>query len=518
MLDVTSLLRMYTLRRKSSLSSSSPSLVHEKTLLSLIRSARRTRFAKDHNFSRIKSVRDYQQAVPLRSYEQFWNDYWKASFPILDDVSWPGRIPFFAVSSGTSSGTTKYIPCSHEMVRSNTKAGVDLLVHHLTNRPASRILGGLNFMLGGSTDLTEEAKNVWSGDLSGIAARTIPAWIRPRYFPPPDLALIADWRQKIDRLAEEALTRDIRMIAGVPSWLLIFFDNILSRRPGQKLADLFPNLEMIVHGGVRFDPYRARFASLLVGSSAELREVYPASEGFVAVADGPPGTGLRLNLDHGIFFEFVPVDELRSGNHHRHWIGSVELGVEYAIVITSCAGLWSYILGDTVRFVELSPPRIIITGRTSYFLSDFGEHLTGEEIDGAISDAAYAVGGSVTDYAVSSVFPEGAGELGGHRFFVELRGAGEPALFPTAEHKQCFIQTLDSELQRRNDDYRAHRADGFGLKPPTIRFLPAGSFERWMESRGKLGGQHKVPRILPKGEIGDSIVSFFNHLPDETIP
>lgn len=517
MLDVTSLLRMYALRRKHSLASSSPSLAQEKTLLSLIRSARRTQFGKDHDFGRITSVRDYQQAVPLRSYEQFWNDYWKASFPILDNVTWPGRIPFFAVSSGTSSGTTKYIPCSHEMVRSNTKAGVDLLVHHLTNRPTSRILGGLNFMLGGSTDLIEEAKNVWSGDLSGIAARTIPAWIRPRYFPPPELALIADWRQKVDRLAEEALTRDIRMIAGVPSWLLIFFDNILARRPGKRLADLFPNLEMIVHGGVRFDPYRARFASLLDGSSAELREVYPASEGFVAIADGAPGAGLRLNLDHGVFFEFVPVDELRSGRHHRYWIGSVELGLEYAVVITSCAGLWSYILGDTVRFIELSPPRIMITGRTSYFLSDFGEHLTGEEIDGAIGAAATAVGGSVADYAVSSVFPEGPGELGGHRFFVELRGSCQPDLHLTAEQKQRFIQTLDTELQLRNDDYRAHRADGFGLKPPTLRFLPVRSFEHWMESRGKLGGQHKVPRILPKGDVGDSIISFFSHLPDETV-
>lgn len=223
MLDATALLKMYALRRKSSLATNSPSLVQERTLLSLIRLARKTRFGRDHNFEKITSVRDYQRAVPLRSYEQFWKEYWQPAFPLLDDISWPGLMPYFAVSSGTSSGTTKYIPCSHEMVRSNTKAGVDLLVHHLQNRPQSRILGGLNFMLGGSTELVEEAPNVWSGDLSGIAARTIPGWIKPRYFPPPELALIADWREKIVRFVEESVSRDIRMIAGVPSWLLIFF-------------------------------------------------------------------------------------------------------------------------------------------------------------------------------------------------------------------------------------------------------------------------------------------------------
>lgn len=507
MFDATSLLKMYTLKRNRALQSGSPTLTQEKTLLSLVRSARRTQFGRDHNFDRIASVRDYQSAVPVRSYEQFWNEYWRSPFPVLEDVSWPGRIPYFAVSSGTSSGTTKYIPCSNEMVRSNTKAGVDLLVHHLNQRPQSRILGGLNFMLGGSTDLVEESKNVWSGDLSGIAAKTIPAWIRPRYFPPPELALIADWRQKIDRLAEESLTRDIRMIAGVPSWLLIFFDKLRELRPGKQIAELFPNLEMIVHGGVRFEPYRSRFATLLAGSNAELREVYPASEGFIGIADDSPDAGLRLNLDHGIFFEFIPVEDLREGKHRRFWIGSVEQGVEYAVVMTTCAGLWSYLIGDTVRFVELSPPRVVVTGRTSYFLSDFGEHLTGEEIDASVSAAAESIGASVTDYTVSSLFPQHDGDLGGHRYFVEL-GTAEVS----TDQKRTFVETLDSTLQHLNDDYRGHRAEGFGLKEPLVHLLPPGSFARWMESRGKLGGQHKVPRILPKGEISDNIDRFFSEL------
>lgn len=512
MFDATAILKMYALRRKSSLATNSPSLVQERTLLSLVRSARKTRFGRDHGFDHIRSVRDYQSAVPLRSYEQFWKEYWQPAFPLLDDVSWPGRIPYFAVSSGTSSGTTKYIPCSHEMVRSNTKAGVDLLVHHLQNRPQSRILGGLNFMLGGSTELVEEAKDVWSGDLSGIAARTIPAWIKPRYFPPPELALIEDWREKIARFVEESVTRDIRMIAGVPSWLLIFFDKLREHQGGKRVADIFPNLEMIVHGGVRFDPYRTRFEALLEGSRAELREVYPASEGFIAIADGAPGAGLRLNLDHNIFFEFVPVDELHLPHPHRHWIGSVETGVNYAVVLTTCAGLWSYLIGDTVRFVELSPPRVLVTGRTSYFLSDFGEHLTGEEIDGSVSHAGITIQASVTDYAVGSLFPEKDGDLGGHLFFIELNTD-----IPSVEQRSAFIRALDTELQRRNDDYRGHRADGFGLQGPTVRFLPSGSFERWMESRGKLGGQHKVPRILPKGEIFENIRAFFTEYGDQTL-
>jgi hypothetical protein len=358
-------------------------------------------------------------------------------------------------------------------------------------------------MLGGSTDLVEESNGVWSGDLSGIAVKTLPRWARARYFPPQELALIADWREKITRLTQESIHKDIRMISGVPSWMIIFFEALQKCSPGKSVAELYPNLEMVVHGGVRFDPYRSRFADLLRGSSAELREVYPASEGFIAIADRGSGEGLRLVTGHGIFYEFVPLEELGSPNPRRHWLGSIEVGVQYAVVLTTCAGLWSYVLGDTVRFLEVDPPRLLITGRVSYDLSAFGEHLTAEEVDQAISAAATALGIQVTDYAVGPVYPSEGNPLGGHRYYLEA--APHPL---TNAHIAELTKQIDTHLQKLNDDYRAHRADGFGLRAPEIVAVLPETFERWMEARGKLGGQNKVPRIITRSELFEDLALF----------
>jgi hypothetical protein len=385
MLDATPLLRLYAHYRMSRLATLDPETVQRNELLKLIARAKETRFAIDHAFGRIGNVADYQNAVPLRRYEDFWKRYWKERFPVLDSVTWPGRIPYFALTSGTATGATKYIPVSRDMVKANQRAVVDLLAHHIANRPQSRILGGKNFMLGGSTDLTLCAQGVAMGDLSGIAVNEVPWWVRNRYFPLRDLALISDWEEKIQRLASRSLEEDIRTIGGTPSWLLLFFERLHALKPktSGRLAEYYPNLELLVHGGVNFAPYRQRFDGLLLGSHAETREVYPASEGFIALADRGPGEGLRLLLDNGLFFEFVPIDELDAPNPTRHWIATAQAGINYALIITSCAGLWSYLIGDTVRFIDLKPPRVLVTGRTSYSLSAFGEHLIGEEIEGA---------------------------------------------------------------------------------------------------------------------------------------
>jgi hypothetical protein len=255
-------------------------------------------------------------------------------------------------------------------------------------------------------------------------------------------------------------------------------------------VELYPNLELVAHGGVNFAPYRKQFEELLEGSRAETREVYPASEGFVAVADRGPDEGLRLILDNGIFFEFVPVEELGRPGPTRHWIRNAETGVNYAIVLSTCAGLWSYILGDTVRFIELRPPRILVTGRTAYSLSAFGEHLIDDEIERSVARAAQEVGAVVADYAVGPVFPTRAGELGGHFFVVEF------ASLPQAPALSRFAEVLDHELATRNEDYRAHRSRGFGMAPPSVLAAKPGSFAAWMKARGKFGGQHKVPRII----------------------
>lgn len=505
MFDATPILRLYARWRTHQLQTLSPPETQRQQLLKLLGKAATTRFGTSYDFSSITSVEEYQRRVPLRTYEQFWNDFWKDPFPRLENCTWPGTIPFFPVSSGTSSGTTKYIPCSREMLASNTKAGMDLLVYHVNNRPHSRILGGKSFLLGGSTDLTSPSPGIFFGDLSGITNQQVPWWIKSRYFPPADLAQVKNWEEKIDLLGEASLAEDIRMISGVPAWLMIFFEKLRALRPEAhgKISELYPNLEMVVHGGVNFAPYVDRFQEILEGSSAELREVYPASEGFIAMADRGYGDGLRMNLDHGIFFEFVPLEELESPSPTRHWIQNVERDVNYAVVLTTCAGLWSYIIGDTVRFVDTACPRILVTGRTSYYLSAFGEHLIGEEIEDGIATAARTIHHEVIDFTVGPIFPERSGDLGGHVFVVEF--AHE---VPSPEILQQFSQTLDTRLCQRNEDYEAHRSDGFGLKSPTILTAQPGCFAAWMKSRGKLGGQNKVPRILTNLELLSDLINF----------
>lgn len=493
MFDATPLFRVFVRHRLRQLGQQQAATEQARLLLQLVAQAQNTRFGNDHDFATIRSVDDFQSRVPLRSYEDMWRDYWQGGFPTLRDVSWPGLVPAYAVTSGTTTGATKYIPCTAAMNRSNRKAALDVLVHHIANRPNSRVLGGRSFMLGGSTDLVDEAPGVVSGDLSGIAAATVPWWARAYAFPPPTLALIADWDQKIEQLARSSLAEDIRSISGTPSWLLLFFEKLaaLAGKPDAPLSDLYPNLDLLVHGGVNFTPYQHRFDGLLAGSHAELREVYPASEGFIAVADRGSGDGLRLITDNGLFYEFVPLDELGAANPTRHWLGTAEIDVNYALVLSSCAGLWSYIIGDTVRLIERDLPRLLVTGRTSYMLSAFGEHLIGSEIDDAIADAASSIHREVTDYAVGALFPDHNQSIGGHQYIVEF--SARDGQLPDVD---AFAQRLDTHLCQTNDDYKAHRADGFGLRAPAVHPVPAGTFAAWMKKRGKLGGQNKVPRII----------------------
>jgi hypothetical protein len=287
--------------------------------------------------------------------------------------------------------------------------------------------------------------------------------------------------------------------------VLLFFERLFALEPERerKLRAFFPNLELVTHGGVNFAPYRPQFEALLEGGHVETREVYAASEGFIAYADRGPGEGMRLAADHDNFFEFVPVGEIASANPTRHWVRNIELGIDYAIVVTSCAGLFSYVLGDTVKFVDVKPPRLLVTGRTSYSLSSFGEHLTGNEIEDAVSTAAKAIGAAIADFSVGSVFPDATRSRGGHLYVVEFNG---PA--PDAMQTKRFIDEIDAVLSRRNDDYRAHRSGGFGLDPPELKAVPRGTFEAWMKSRGQLGGQHKVPRVIANSELFNSLRAF----------
>ena len=481
----------------------------ERVLQRLVRHAADTRFGRDHGFANIHTVDDFQRRVPLRGYQEFWRDYWQESFPVLRDCTWPGLIPYFAQTSGTTTGTTKYIPYTRAMRATSFGGMGDLFVHHLARRPASRVFGGKGLMLGGTSDLAELAPGVLAGDLSGIAANEVPWWLRPRTVPPRGIALIADWSEKIARLAPLSLQHDIRTLGGAPNWLLLFFDQLAELRPQQahRLSNWYPNLEIIVHGGVNFAPYRKRFAALLQGSRAETREAYAASEAFIAAADRNDGDGLRLVVDRGVFFEFVPVDELQSPNPTRHWLAGIELDVEYAIVVSTCAGAWAYQLGDTVRFVERHPPRLLVSGRTAYVLSAFGEHLIDEEIETAVALAADAIDAAVIDYSVSPIMPEqgpgGGPSRGGHHYVVECE-----RMVTAAADRDAFTRALDDCLCRLNDDYRAQRRNDFGLKPPLVQFVMPGTFAAWMAQRKQLGGQHKVPRIINDGALFADLRTF----------
>ncbi|WP_198370422.1 GH3 family domain-containing protein [Roseomonas rosulenta] len=480
--DATPILRAVAARRHARLLAMDPAATQQALLLSLVWRAAATRFGRDHGFEGIRSVADFQRAVPLRRYEALHDDYLGAALPVLEDVLWPGRTPYLALSSGTTSGRTKHIPVTREMVRANRDTALDVLVWHLAAHPRARPFGGLSFILGGSTDLTQVAPGVLAGDLSGIAAVEVPWFLRRWAWPPERIALMPDWDAKLAALAAEAPARDIRTLSGTPSWLLVLLERLAARHGVPPL----PSLELLIHGGVAWAPYRDRLAPFLP-PGCTTREVYPASEGFVAIADRGEGEGMRLNLDRGCFFEFVPVGELDAPNPTRHWAATLETGVEYAVVVSSCAGLFGYVLGDTVRFVDRAPPRLLVTGRTSWTLSAFGEHLAGEEIEAALLHAAAEAGIAVAEYVVG---PEFLGSAGRHRWCVEAQGSCDPAR---------LAALLDAALRAENDDYAAHR-DGAQLAAPEVVLVRPGAFACWMRAQGKMGGQHKVPRVVADPE------------------
>jgi hypothetical protein len=493
MLPLTGLFKTYAKRRTRILAAVDHADSQRRELRRILSRAARTKFGKAHDFATIDDVDGFQKSVPLRTYESFWQQWWSQDFPRLGNVSWPGLIPFFATTSGTTTGRIKYIPVTREMLRSYRRAGLDTLAHHVTAVPGSQVLDGRIMMLGGSTDLTREAPGVFSADLSGIVSATDPWWIRGCSFPPPDIGLISDWERKLDVIARQCLAADIRAISGQPSWLLALFARIRQYH-GQaagRLTDWFPHLELIVYGGMNFSPYRSNFAPLLAGGNVAMREVYGASEGFIALADGSSENSLRLCLDNGLFFEFVPTSELTSADPTRHWIATVEKEVDYALVVSSNAGLWSYVLGDVVRFVDTHEARIVVSGRTTQTLSDFGEHLTDREVSAAIASVADRLGLIVAEFAVGPCHPRSPDAPGHHIYIVEFAGR-----MPSDREQARFAELLDQTLQDNSYVYEDLRSAGIILSKPEIEAVARGTFVAWMKHKGTFGGQHKMPRIL----------------------
>lgn len=473
------------------------------TLRRLLHRARHTRFGRQHGFARIVGVEQYQDQVPVRTYEDFWRDYWQAAFPRLEGTTWPDAVPYYALSSGTTGGTTKYIPITKEMLASNRKAAFTSMALFRHAYPKSDIFTGRLFFMGGNTDLRRETNGSRSGDLSAISTIEVSPLARPYSFPPLELAAIPDWDTKVRRLAEASARLPITAISGVPSWMQLLFNHVKAVTGKKRLIDAWPTLKLVIHGGTRFDPFRSAFRAEC-GPDVRFLDVYPASEGYVATED-PRYDRLRVLPDHDIFFEFIPTDEYENGKLKtdrptRHTLANVDVGQEYAVVLTTCAGLWAYQVGDTVAFERRDPPLIRFTGRTKYFLSAFGEHLISEEVSKAIATAADETGALAGEFHVGPVFPADPKRAGHHRYLIEfVRPPADPGR---------FTDVLDATLRRLNEDYDAHRHGDLTMLKPEVLVLKHEAFLRWMVAHGRRLPQGKVPEMDNGGEQTKAITEW----------
>ena len=465
-----------------------PAGAQERALRRLVAAARDTDFGLQHGFRSITGVADYQERVPVRDYLQ--HRPWLDRAAVGEEaVSWPGHCRDWVKTSGTTSGD-KLIPVTAEALAAHRKGGWDALLAAARLVGGGSLMGGPMLFLGGCTAQHPLGPMSRVGDLSGLVASRLPLGFRGRYSPGPERASIADWEARLEAVAALVAGQDIRLLSGMPSWLVILFERIARHceAGGRRLRDLgrlWPGLRALIHGGVAFPPYASVFDEWL-GRRLERVEVYPASEGFVAVQTEATG-GLTLMLDYGIFYEFVPMEDIGSAAPRRHTVADVELGRPYALVLSSPAGLWSYALGDTVRFTARDPLRLQITGRTRHYVNAFGENVIVEEVERAVVRACRRTEAEVVEFTVAPHFPTGGEPRGGHEWLVEFR-------VPPTEPED-FVRILDEAVAALNTDYRTKRAGSVGMVAPRMTVLPAGTFYRWMRRTGRLGDQHKVPRV-----------------------
>jgi len=474
--------------------------VQEATLLHLVRSARATEFGRSHGFDDIHSVADYQARTPLGDYLRFM-PLWSRALEGERDVTWPGRVNYWVKTSGTTAGD-KIIPVTQDAFRAHRRGGWDALLIAAERVESDQLLGGPLLFLGGCTALSRIGKDAWVGDLSGLVVRDLPPGVRGRYSPGRAISSIPDWDHRIDAVANLVQSQDLRLISGMPSWLLILFERAArvaraGQRPISNLGECWPNLSVFIHGGVSFAPYRATFEEWL-GRPLEYVEVYPASEGFVALQTERTG-GLTLMLDYGIFYEFVPIEDLGRARPRRHTVADVELDRPYAVTLTTPGGLWSYLLGDTVRFTSRDPLRLVITGRTRHFVNAFGENVIIEEVEQALVVACRRTGAEPAEFTVAPRYPTAGEPRGGHDWLVEFR--------TPPRDRQTFVRQLDEALAALNTDYRTKRTLDVGMLAPRLVELPAGSFHRWMREVGKLGDQYKVPRVLNDRAVVEALLA-----------
>ena len=496
-------------------------------LRNLLRTASGTEFGREHGFAKLAALSDrdilaaYRAAVPLADYYAFRTAIARMREGGEPNILWPGLVRDFAQTSGTTAGD-KFIPVSQEMMRSNYRAALDIFATSIRfGVSLPRLLGGRALFLGGSTDLSTNEHGIRTGDLSGLVTPLIKWPITEIYAPGKDVALMSHWPSKIDAMARQCIDQDIRMINGMPSWALVLMDRVLGLarergRDARTIRDVWPNLQLFDHGGVKYSPFESRIRQMYSGSPdgediPQRVELYPASEGFIAIQDVRGEPGLRLLTDIGNFYEFVPLEEIDNPNAPAFSCEAVEKGQRYVVVMSTCAGLWRYIIGDVVEFDSIpasldgaggdGPPRLRIVGRHRHFINAFGENLIVEHIENAVAAASRQTGLVVGEFTAAPVYPK-PGVSAGLEVAVEF--AAHP---PAPEPLAAFAAAFDAALKQQNVDYTTKRTDNLGMAPPTVTPLPVGAFHRWLESKGKLGGQHKCPRCANHREIIDSLVA-----------
>ena len=465
--------------------------IQDRILRHLIKKGTKTLFGREHDFPGIKSYNDFKVAVPLRDYEGI-KHYIEMISRGKEDVIWPGRPLYFCKSSGTTSGA-KYIPLTKQSINAQITAARNALLMYVHETGEGDFFDYKMIFLQGSP-VMEKHGEIPSGRLSGIVYHHVPAYLTRNRMPSYDINCIDDWEQKVEAITKQTLPERMSLISGIPPWVVMYFEKLLELSGKKNIKDIFPDFSLFVYGGVNYEPYRAKVKAL-IGKKIATIETYPASEGFIAYQDSQHEKGLLLNVNGGIFYEFVKADEATSRSAKRISLADVEIGVNYALILSTDAGLWAYELGDTVRFVSLDPYRIVVTGRVTHFISAFGEHVIGEEVEYALMKAANEMNISVSEFTVA---PQVAtdGELPYHEWFVEF--VNEPADIGTLEAR------TDQYMQEKNIYYKDLRAGNI-LQQLKICSLPAGTFIKYMQSQGKLGGQNKVPRLANDRKIADEL-------------
>ena len=448
--------------------------------------AERTEWGREHGFESLRTYEDFAASSPVNTYEDL-----KLAIDRMRqgerDVLWPGQVRWYAKSSGTTNDKSKFIPVSQDGLRDTHYAGGrDAVAWYLGNNPHSRIFDGKALILGGSHASNYNLKNSLVGDLSAILIENINPLVNLVRVPKKETALLSDFELKRDRIAHEAIRENVSNLSGVPSWMLSVMNRVLEITGKDNLSEVWPNLEMFFHGGVAFTPYREQYRKLIPSANMHYMETYNASEGFFGIQDDPSDLSMSLMLDYGVFYEFIPMDELESPNPHVVPLWGVETGRNYAMLISTSSGLWRYMIGDTVRFTGKDPYKFVITGRTKFFINAFGEELIVDNAEVGLAEACRQTGAQVLEYTAAPVFMDGEGKCR-HQWLVEF--AKEPA--DTA----LFARILDETLQHVNSDYEAKRYKDITLQPLELVAARKGLFHDWLASKGKLGGQHKVPRL-----------------------